>query len=79
MNPEWIYYILMGVAALVGWLAKTRLQPPAPNAPATPSPLPGDHPLLNLVLSRAQEQIRQAIQEALDKVMQDLVKPPPKA
>ena len=38
MNPEWIYYILMGVAALVGWLAKTRLQPPAPNAPATRPP-----------------------------------------
>jgi hypothetical protein len=79
MNPEWIYYILMAVAALIGWLAKTKLQGPAPNAPATPSPLPGDHPLLNLILAKAQDQIRQAIHDALDKAMQDLVKPPPKA
>ncbi|MFL5245060.1 MAG: hypothetical protein ACJ8FY_23405 [Gemmataceae bacterium] len=73
MNPEWIYYILMGVAGLIGWIARPKLQPPGP------APAPADHPLLHLILTRAQDQIRQAIQDALDRATQDILKPPPKA
>jgi hypothetical protein len=74
---EWLPYALMAASAVLGWIARVRLQPSAPPLPATPLPATSpDHVLLHLLLARAPEQVRQALRDAAENLLQDLVKPP---
>ena len=80
MTTEWIYYALMAASGLIGWLARPMMQPaspPTPSTPATPSPSPTDHPILRLLLAQLQGPVLQAIHDAVDKALQEAVKPPP--